>query len=99
MQPERLAQLAQVRHAIDGRTMVDPNLLLTRARGSAEELALIDQLLRSGQIRRTVSSPEARPAVLNAATGRDYTLALPMAGGAALAAGPVNDMLRYYQGQ
>ncbi len=99
MQPERLAQLAQVRHAIDGSPMVDPSQLLTRARGSAEELALIDQLLRSGQIRRTVSSPEARPAVLNAATGRDYTLALPMAGGAALAAGPVNDMLNYYQGQ
>ena len=67
---------------------VDPDRLLERARGSAEELAHMDNVLRGRSIRRTVAGDEVRQQVLNAATGRNHTLTIPgavLAGAAAAA--------------
>lgn len=77
----RMAQTLEARYAAQGLPPVDPTQLAKRARGTADELAMLDQLLRHKNIRRTVTAPEQRNAILNAATGRDWTLALPFAMG------------------
>jgi|CXWL01.1.fsa_nt_gi hypothetical protein len=79
--PETDTMVNQLQGQFVGRgwPQVDPANLAHRARGTVEELMMIDQLLRSGQMRRTVTGQEVRQPVLNASTGRDYTLAVPAA--------------------
>ena len=66
--------------------MVHPTVLANRSQGSLDQMGMIDAILRSGNLRRTVTAPEVRSNVLNASTGRDWTLAVPgtMIGGAAI---------------
>lgn len=84
--PEQLARGAEARFMAQGLPQVDPINLRSRAQGTATALSDTDAILRSGNIRRTVTAPEARESVLNAATGKDYTLAVPAAVGAGAAA-------------
>lgn len=94
--PERMAQLAEARSAGLGHPIVDPAAVRLRARGTVEEIRLLDDLLRSGQINRTLTGPAHRQQVLDAITGRDYTLALALLAGAAANAGPISDILSGY---